>query len=74
LAGKSGVREKALRSLNLKLKGLVMPARKKSQCFTPVSFRFSPEEIATIKKIATQKKITKTQVLREGIKALAKTS
>jgi hypothetical protein len=51
-----------------------MPARKKNQCFTPVSFRFSPEEIATIKKLATQKKITKTQVLREGIKALAKAS
>ena len=51
-----------------------MPAPKKEQRFQPVSFRFSQEEIALIERLSRQKKLTKTAVLREGIKALARAS
>lgn len=47
-----------------------MPAPKKEKRFIPMSFRFSNEELALIERLAKKQKITKTQVLREGLKAL----
>jgi hypothetical protein len=51
-----------------------MPAHKKEHPLKAVSFRFSKDELALLERIAHQRKITKTAVLREGIKVLAKTS
>jgi hypothetical protein len=47
-----------------------MGAPKKAERYTHVSFRFSKDDLELVERLAKKRKLSKTQIIREGLKAL----